>query len=132
MVGVTVSEVLDPESLDEVSALVAEVAARDAAPPLSDHAMLQLGRPGPKHLLARGPVELTGYAQLDGDVAELAVRAGADALLAELERHAGNGMLVWSHGRHSPVGPAAVARGYAKHRALWQLRRPLTDLPEAR
>src|SRR5439155_2807714 len=40
-------------------------------------------------------------------------------------------MLVWTHGKRSPVAPAARARGYAKVRALWRLRRPLTDLPTA-
>jgi mycothiol synthase len=129
-VRVAVLDVLDDSLRDQVRALVETVEARDGAPPLSEHAVLQIGasRPGLAHLVAG---EHSGYAQLDDDVAEIADLSGATpALLAALERLVAR-PIVWSHGKHSPVAAAAKARGYLKHRVLWQLRRPLSDLPEA-
>jgi mycothiol synthase len=121
--------VLDDGLREQIRALVATVKARDGAPPLSDHALLQLGssRPGLVHLVA-GKVD--GYAQLDDHVAEIADLAGATpALLAELEGLVAR-PIVWSHGKRSPVAAAATARGYIKQRVLWQLRRPLSDVPD--
>ena len=129
LVQVAVLDVLDDSLRDQVAALVATVEDRDGAPPLSEHALLQLGsaRPGLVHLVAG---RLNGYAQLDDEVAEIADLADATpALLAELERLVAR-PVVWSHGKRSPVAAAASARGYAKQRVLWQLRRALSDLPE--
>jgi mycothiol synthase len=130
-VRVAVFDVLDDGLRNQIVALIEAVQARDGAPPLSDHALLQLGsaRPGLVHLLAG---ELDGYAQLDDGVAEIADLSDATpALLAELERLISR-PVVWSHGERSPVAAAATARGYTKRRVLWQLRRPLSDLPEVR
>jgi mycothiol synthase len=124
---VAVLDALDGDLVGDVRALINAVKVRDGAPPLSEHAMLQLGlsRPGLRHLVVPG-----GYAQLDDDTAEIADRDGvADQLLAALEPFTPH-LIVWSHGQHSPVAPAATARGYTEHRKLWQLRRPLTDLPD--
>ena len=123
---------LDAGLRDEVRELIGAVEARDGAPPLSDHAMLELGhaRDGLAHLIAHDGGRLVGYAQFDEAVAEIADGHGAtSALLAALEDH--DQLLVWSHGKHSPVGPAAEARGYARHRTLWQLRRALAGAPKA-
>jgi len=131
-VDVAVVDALDEDLRDRVRALIKQVKTRDGSPPLSDHAMLQLGahRSGLVHVLARADGQLVGYGQLDEGTAEIAdAGEAAESLLAEIEQHALD-LVVWSHGKHSPVGPAAQARGYAKHRALWQLRRPLTDLPD--
>lgn len=128
--AVTVLDSVDGDLLDDVRTLVEAVDARDGAPPLSDHALLQLGaaRPGLVHFVAG---HLDGYAQLDGDVAEIADLAGATpALLAELERLVPR-PVVWSHGKRSPVAAAAAAHGYTKHRVLWQLRRSLSEVPAA-
>lgn len=130
---VAVLDTLDGPLVDGVRALVKAVKVRDGAPPLSDHAMLQLGttRAGLAHLVARDrDGALTGYAQLDDDTAEIADRGGvAGELLAALEPLTAR-LIVWSHGQHSPVAPAATARGYAEHRKLWQLRRSLAELPD--
>jgi mycothiol synthase len=129
-VQVAVLDVLDDGLRQQVRALAEAVNARDGAPPLSEHAVLQLdsSRPGLAHLVAG---DIDGYAQLDGDVAEIADLANATpALLTELERLVPR-PIVWSHGKRSPVGAAATARGYTKHRVLWQLRRPPSDVPEA-
>jgi mycothiol synthase len=133
MPTVEVHAALDPALLGQVRDLIATVEARDGSPPLSDHALLQLpeSRTQLTHVVARDADALAWYAQLDADVAEVAARTDPDAALAELERHGPEDLLVWSHGRRSPVGPAAVARGYARVRALWQLRRSLLDVPDA-
>jgi mycothiol synthase len=130
-VAVVVLDALPGDASDEVRTLINTVRHRDDAPPLSDHAMLRLteAQPGLRHLVARADSALSGYAQLDDDTAEIADLAGAsDALLAALEPMAPR-LLVWSHGKRSPVAPAAAARGYVKQRTLWQLRRTLADLP---
>lgn len=123
-------DVLDDGLRERIRALVEQVKARDGAPPLSEHAVLQLAasRPGLAHLVAGDADGLDGYAQLDDDVAEIADLGGAaPALLAELERLVPR-PIVWSHGKHSPVAAAAAARGYTERRLLHQLRRPLPDL----
>ena len=124
-------DALPADLRDDVRTLINTVRDRDDAPPLSEHAKLQLAdaRPGLEHLVARADSRLTGYAQLDEDTAEIADLADAsDSLLAALEPMAPR-LVVWSHGKHSPVAAVAVARGYIKHRTLWQLRRRLDDLP---
>lgn len=131
MLAVEVPPALDDATRDAVRELIAEVEARDGAPPLSDRALLQLAEAGPTHVLAYDGDELIGYAQLADGVAELAARDAAGELLAAVEPHAPDDLLVWAHGQASPVGPAAEARGYLSRRALWQLRRPVTDLPDA-
>jgi mycothiol synthase len=131
VLAVEVPPALDDAARDAVRELIAEVEARDGAPPLSDRALLQLAEAGPTHVLAYDGDELIGYAQLADGVAELAARDAAGELLAAVEPHAPDDLLVWAHGQASPVGPAAEARGYLSRRALWQLRRPVTDLPDA-
>jgi mycothiol synthase len=82
------------------------------------------------HLLARTGKTLVGYAQLDapGGSAEIAAPADvADELLGAVADRLPH-TLVWAHGRRSPIGVAAKARGYEAVRTLWQLRRPLTGL----
>jgi mycothiol synthase len=132
VLAVEVPDALDAATRDAVRELIAAVETRDGAPPLSDHALLQLAgsRSGLSHLLAHEGPQVVGYAQLDDGVAELAARESAGELLAAVEPHATGELLVWSHGKRSPVGPAAEARGYVSSRALWQMRRPATELPE--
>ncbi len=117
MLAVEVPDALDDATRDAVRELIAEVEARDGAPPLSDHAMLQLSASGPTHLLAYDGDELVGYAQLADGVAELAAQNAAGELLAAAEPYAPDDLLVWAHGKASPVGPAAEARGYVSQRA---------------
>ncbi len=85
MLAVEVPDALDDATRDAVRELIAEVEARDGAPPLSDHALLQLSERGPTHLLAYDGDELVGYAQLADGVAELAARHAAGELLAAVE-----------------------------------------------
>jgi mycothiol synthase len=107
--------------------LAGRIEAEDGAPPLSDQALTHLRTPAVAHFVARSGAVVTGYAQRDGDGAEIA--ADHQALPLLLDAVARPGLLVWSHGRRSRLTPALAERGFAKIRELHQLRRPLTDLP---
>jgi mycothiol synthase len=149
--GVTAPTVqlrLSATDVEQVRALVDEVAAADGTPPLSDHVMLHLPRGGDadvRHLLVRSGTELVGYAHLDvtdqvaGSSAELAVRPSARgngigrALAEELLRQSPDGRLrLWAHGEHPAAAKLAAGMGFERTRSLWQMRRPLAaaDAPE--
>jgi mycothiol synthase len=142
---------LPEETVGEVLALVEAATATDGTPPVGEHVLRGLRRPG-QHLLAHtgtatGTGEDTGarvagYAQLDsGGTAELAVhpdarRRGigtglARALLARVD---GGPLRVWAHGEHPDALALAATLGFRRVRELWQLRRELgrPELPEAR
>jgi mycothiol synthase len=99
----------------------------DGAPPLSDQALAQLRSSAVRHYLAHQGGEVIGYAQRDGDGAELAAEPRAIAPLLDVV--ATSGLLMWSHGRHSRLSDPLEARGSRKVRELRQLRRPLAELP---
>lgn len=108
-------------------------------PPISERGLLQLrsGRPV-RHLIAQNGDGLTGYAQLDGAEqpasAELVATdvSTASALLAALAEQSGSdGLRLWAHGSASVASEAALRAGLAPVRTLLQLRRSLTDLPDA-
>jgi mycothiol synthase len=108
--------------------LAAAVEREDGAPPLSDQALAQLGATDVRHVVAEDGTDVLGYAQADGDAAELtgtrpAVEALADAIAAPRLR-------LWSHGRRSRLAPIFADRGFEPVRELHQLRRPLDDLPD--
>jgi mycothiol synthase len=132
---VSTLEHLDAGTQAEVRALADRVEAAVGAPPLNDQALAQLGdtAPGLRHLLVASDGRVEGYAQLDGqEVAVVGAPEVLDPLLAAAESAGPEAdLLVWSHGATSPVGPVARQRGYTAARTLWQLRRPLTDLPAA-
>jgi mycothiol synthase len=108
--------------------------ASDGAPPLNDQALSRLGEQesGLVHLLSVDNGQVTGYAQLDGtEVTAVGSPGAIDALLAAAEATAMTApLLLWSHGQRSAVARIAEDRGYEKVRALWQLRRSLSDVPD--
>jgi mycothiol synthase len=119
---------------DEVRAFAAAIAAKAGAPPLNDESLLRLGErsSGLVHLSLRADGELVGYAQLDDEVAELAVRRDeGPQLLDAVEAAAGDRLTVWTHGVRSPVMLLLDSRGYRRTRLLHQLRLPLTAAPSA-
>lgn len=123
---------LDPAVPDDatraaVLRLAARVEQEDGAPPLSDQARTALTSPGVAHLVARAGDDVVGYAQRDGDAAE--VVAADDAARALVDAVARPGLLVWSHGRRSRLLDVLRARGFSPIRELHQLRRPLAELP---
>jgi mycothiol synthase len=135
-VTVAVRDTISSDEQAAVRALAERVESRDGAPPLSDHALLNLAAAGRTHVLAHDRDDLVGYAQLEREggraVGELATDPGNAAVLLSMLEEASPAadLLVWAHGQRSPVGPAATTRDYDRYRELWQLRRPLTDLPE--
>jgi mycothiol synthase len=107
--------------------LAASVEHEDGAPPLSDQAVASLASPAVAHVVAHAAGEVVGYAQRDGDAAEVvATRAALPAVLDAVARP---GLLVWSHGQRSRLVPVLRERGVEPVRELFQLRRPLSDLP---
>ncbi len=81
--------------------------------------------------MAHDGQRLVGYAQLESTTRTVEVvgdEVAVDALLGALEAD-GEAFDIWAHGEHGPVGAAARGRSYTPHRLLWQLRRPLVDLP---
>lgn len=131
---------LTPDGVDEVLALARAAEEADGVAPLSEAPLLALrhgGGPGRTHLLVRDPRgRLAGYAQVwhaDAATAEVVVRPDARrqgsgrALVTAVTAVAAGPVRVWAHGDHP--GAAALARslGFTRARALWQMRRPLTD-----
>lgn len=134
---------LSTDEVAAVRALVEAVTAEDGHPPLSDHVLLHLpvgGDDDVRHLLVEDGGALVGYAHLDvtdavsGSSGELAVLPSArrggvgrrlvDALLAESP----DGRLrLWAHGEHPGARALAASLGFERARALWQMRRPLSD-----
>jgi mycothiol synthase len=124
---------LDAPARTDVHALAAVVEARDGEPPLSDQALTRLDSRDVVHATARDGDELAGYAQLDGTSLELAGDDEAvSALLGAVQACSAADMLVWSHGRRSPVARVLKSQGYERIRTLHNLRRSLARaLPDA-
>jgi len=130
--------------------LVAAAADADQIAPLSEHGMLRVqhGTPDQGHdvVISAADGSLAGYAYLDpptsGDpepAGELVVHpawrrrglgaALAAALIGAADRRP---LRVWAHGDLPAAAALARSAGFERFRALWQLRRPLTDpLPAA-
>lgn len=134
---------LTSDQVTAVLELVEAATAADAAAPLSEHALLHLryDAAGPADLLLTSDGAIAGYAyldppgQADDDVSgELVVhpryrRQGHGlALLRELTARAGgHPVRLWAHGDLPAAAALARAAGFARVRALWQMRRPLSD-----
>jgi mycothiol synthase len=121
---------LDQPTRAAVVALAARIEAEDGSPPLSDQTLTRLGATDVDHVIARAGGAVVGYAQRDGDGAEVAAEPAAVAPL--LDAVARPGLLLWSHGRHSRLVPALTDRGFERVRELHQLRRPLDAVRDAR
>ncbi|MEV1292771.1 mycothiol synthase [Pseudonocardia sp. NPDC049635] len=140
---------LDDDTAAAVHDLLAVTGAADGADPLSDQFLrnLRAGEPrdGVLHVViggadgpaAAGPpgVDVAGYAQLDGEYAELAVhperrRRGLGTALVRALEAVTPDPHVWAHGDLDAAKALAGALGYHRDRVLWQMRRPLTG-PDA-
>lgn len=120
-------EVPDEPTRTAITQLAAQIEAEDGSPPLSEQALIQLGFPDVEHVLARQDSALRGYAQRAGDAAELT--GAPEVLPALLDAIRTPGMLVWSHGTRSRLVALFEQHGLMRARELYQLRRPLTELP---
>ncbi len=124
--------VLDSAPLDDptraaVLRLATLIESADGAPPLSDQALAHLRSPVVRHYVARDSDRVVGYAQRDGEGAEVAAEPSAVGPL--LDAVTTSGLLVWSHGKRSRLAAPLAERGYDKVRELHQLRRALAELP---
>nr|WP_255426824.1 mycothiol synthase [Pseudonocardia sp. C8] len=132
---------LDADTAAAVHDLLAAAGAADGADPFSEQFLLTLraggARDGVHHVVAPGATRaVAGYAQLDGEYAELAVhpderRRGLGTALVEALEGLVADPHVWAHGDLDAAKALAERRGYRRDRVLWQMRRPLGDpLPE--
>jgi mycothiol synthase len=136
----------DRLTADEIAAVLAlaDAAGRaDGVYPLSEDVVLRVrgagdGEPGAQHHLARSADGLAGYAFVDRSdphllSGELVVHPGA--------RRRGHGTALlgavgpgparfWAHGDEPAAQAFADKHGFTRTRVLWQMRRPLTDLPD--
>jgi mycothiol synthase len=129
---------LDARQRASVLELAAAVEEVDGAPALSDQARSRLGSDQVLHLLAeRAGGSIVGYAQVDGEAAELLGEPDAleplfDALSAtsgtSTTSPPGEGLVLWAHGQRSRLVPVLERRGYRLDRVLWQLRWPVAAL----
>jgi mycothiol synthase len=118
----------DEATRADVVRLAERIEAEDGAPPLSDQTLTHLRSPAVEHFVARDGGTVLGYAQRDGDTAEIA--ADPSTLAALLDVVARPGLLVWSHGRRGRLTRVLEGRGAVRVRELHQLRRPLDSLPD--
>jgi len=135
-----------------VRALVAAATDRDGVTPVSEHVLLHLRYGGDepvRNLVAYDGESVVGYAHLDvtdvvaGSSAELVVDPDrrnegiGGRLVDDLVASSPDGRLrLWAHGEHEGAGALAKRKGFARARALWQMRRsllaplPAVTLPE--
>ncbi|WP_037081205.1 mycothiol synthase [Pseudonocardia spinosispora] len=143
MSAATWTEELDQGTAAEVSALIEAATSADGTPPVGEHVVMGLTKKG-AHLLLHdgvgqaGKDRLVGYAQLDdedfGATAELAVhpdarRRGVGTQLVQglLDRANGAELRIWAHGEHPGALRLAQRLEFRQIRALWQMRRSLSD-----
>ena len=144
--GITGAELTTAQA-GEVLALVEAARLADGVAPLSEHGMLRLSSrsaDGGRDFLVSAGGQIAGYAYLDppsgdhsgaGDVTgELVVhpdrrRQGLGrALTGELAAAAdGHILRLWAHGDLPAAAALARAAGFERFRALWQMRRSLSE-----
>jgi mycothiol synthase len=147
---------LSPEAVAQVLELASAAASADGVAPLSEDALLQVrhgstppaadvvlsaaDRPGrDRATVGYAHLDAPDYAGQDGDItAELVIHPayrrqgyGSSLLANVLALADGHGVRVWAHG--DLPGSAALAGKFklARIRALFQLRMPLKEVPEA-
>ena len=125
-----------------IHSLIAEAKSNDGISSVGDQVLRELSHERTRHLVALDGDVIVGYLDLapaaddDPAMAELVVHPGwrrrgigsamARAALAE----GGSGTRIWAHGDLEPARATAKALGLEAARALLQMRRPLTNLPQ--
>jgi mycothiol synthase len=134
---------LTADEIAEVLALADAAGQADGEYPLSEDVVLRLraadaGDPDGRHHLIRAGDSLAGYAFLDHTDPQLPsgelvvhprhrLRGHGSALLAAV----GPGPArFWAHGDEPAAQAFAAKHGFSRTRVLWQMRRPLADLPD--
>jgi len=149
MTGPLITGELGTSQVSAILALIAACRAADGVAPLSEHVLLHL-RYGTDEARGRDLVltvdgEIAGYAYLDSPAAdphsgasevsgELLIgpehrRRGLGRALADEAAAAagGHALRLWAHGDLPAAAALAAAAGFERFRALWQLRRPLSE-----
>ncbi|HEY6492261.1 MAG TPA: mycothiol synthase [Trebonia sp.] len=140
---------LSAELATQVQELAAAATDADGVAPLSEDVLLQVRHGSGPHardlVLTAADGTLAGYGHLDapdpggqeGDASgELLVhpafrRRGYGAALSAALTAGGPGVRLWAHGELPGAVGLAKAAGFARFRALWQMRMPLADVPAA-
>jgi mycothiol synthase len=134
---------LAPGDQDQIRDIIAAAAGVDGIEPVGEQVLRELSRQRTRHLLARDNDRVVGYLNLAADsesappMAELVVAPGArrrgigSAMVKAAAEETGPATRFWAHGNLEPARATAGALGLIPVRELWQMARPLTDLPEA-
>ena len=142
---------LGPAQVAAILALAQACRDADGVAPLSEHGLLhvryEVDGPRGRDLVLTVDGEIAGYAYLDPPAAdphsnspevsgELMIgpdrrRRGLGRALAAAAAAAagGHALRVWAHGDLPAAAALAAAAGFERFRALWQMRRPLSDPP---
>lgn len=136
--GLTAAEQAD------IRAIITEATAHDGVAPVGDQVLRELAHDRTRHLLARDGARLVGYLDLapasddapamaEAVVAPDARRRGIGAALVRAGlAEGGAGTRIWAHGNLPAAGATAAALDLVTARELWQMRRPLADMPPER
>ena len=138
---------LAPDQAGQVLSLADAAQAADGVAPLSENVLLQIRHGSDtlaRDLLLTVDGSAAGYAHLDGPDAsedgdasgELVVHPahrrrgyGSALVSAVIAGAGGHGTRLWAHGDLPAAAALAKSAGFARFRALWQLRMPLTGQP---
>ncbi|MGX9788144.1 mycothiol synthase [Mycobacterium sp. MMS18-G62] len=124
----------------QIRSLITAATTLDGVAPVGDQVLRELPYDRTKHLLAVDDdfsSGVVGYLNLTASppMAELVVhpdarRRGIGSAMARTGlAEGGHDARIWAHGNLEPARATAAALGLVAVRELWQMRRPLTDLP---
>ena len=132
-----------------IRTMIDAATAVDGVAPVGDGVLRELPHDRTRHLLALDDSDLhsdevVGYLNLTPGSADAPAMAeavvhpaarrrgiGSELIRAGLAE-GGDGARIWAHGNLEPARGVATALGLTNVRELWQMRRPLADLPEVK
>ena len=132
---------LTPDDQAQIRQVIAAAAHADGIAPVGEQVLRELPSRRTAHLLATDADGAVGYLNLAPataaapPMAELVVAPAArrrgigSAMVAAAMDKAGDNMRVWAHGNLEQARATAMALGLKPVRELWQMCRPLQDLP---
>ncbi|EID09667.1 mycothiol acetyltransferase [Mycobacterium xenopi RIVM700367] len=133
---------LSDDEQRQVREIISAATDFDGIAPVSEQVLRELAHQRTEHLLAAGGGSIVGYLNLapahdrGAPMAELVVhpRARRRGIGTAMARAAlaktGGRTRFWAHGTLQPARATASALGLVAVRELWQMRRPLRDVPE--
>ncbi|MBV9514461.1 MAG: mycothiol synthase [Mycobacteriaceae bacterium] len=143
MTDIDWQQTLAPAEQRQIRDVIAAATRTDGVGPLGEQVLRELPLRRTRHLLATDAHRVVGYLNLApatdraGPVAELVVAPDArrrgigSAMVRAAMAHGGDTTRVWAHGKLAPARAAAAAMALTPVRELWQMRRPLRDVPPA-